>query len=248
MPRGEVCPQCLGLIKLMNEKILIVEDEKDILRLLDYNLKKEGYRTALAQNGRAAFDAALKERPDLVILDLMLPGLDGLDVCHRLRADPGTAGAAIIMLTAKAGETDRVVGLEMGADDYMAKPFSVRELLARVRAVLRRAGHVKTAQEVFRSGSLSVDFSKITVSLKNRVVELTGKEFELLKALISARGRVVSRENLLETAWGVDASAEVLTRTVDVHVMTLRKKLKAEGAKIVTVKNYGYRFDAGEDR
>lgn len=232
----------------MNEKILVVEDEKDIARMIDYNLKKEGYRTIVRYDGPAGVAAAAAERPVLVILDLMLPGMDGLEICRRLKGDPKTSGAAIIMLTAKSGETDRVVGLEMGADDYITKPFSVRELLARVRAVLRRGGNGKPAPEIFTSGDLCVDFAKVAVSIRNKTVELTGKEFELLKALIGAQGRVVSRENLLETAWGVDASAEVLTRTVDVHVMTLRKKLKAEGAKIVTVKNYGYRFETGEDR
>lgn len=232
----------------MNEKILIVEDEKDIARMVDYNLKKEGYRTVVRHDGPSGAAAAGAERPDLIILDLMLPGMDGLEVCRRLKGDPKTSGAAIIMLTAKSGETDRVVGLELGADDYIAKPFSVRELLARVRAVLRRGPERGAAPEIYRAGDLRIDFAKITVSLKNKAVELTAKEFELLKALAGAKGRVISRESLLEMVWGFDASADVLTRTVDVHIMTLRKKLKAEGAKIVTVKNYGYRFDSGEDR
>ncbi len=229
----------------MNKKILIVEDEKDIARMIDYNLKKEGYRTVVTHDGPAGVAAAGRERPDLMILDLMLPGLDGLEVCRRLKKDDKTAGIAIIMLTAKSGETDKVVGLEMGADDYVTKPFSVRELLARVRAVLRRVSDKNEACELYKSGELSVDFSKILVQVKNKPVDLTAKEFELLKALVKAKGKVISRDGLLDLVWGFDAAAEVLTRTVDVHVMTLRKKLKSEGARIVTVKNYGYRFEAG---
>lgn len=229
----------------MNEKILIVEDEKDIARMIDYNLKKEGYRTVLTHDGPAGVAAAGRERPDLMILDLMLPGVDGLEVCRRLKKDDKTAGIAIIMLTAKSGETDRVVGLEMGADDYVTKPFSVRELLARVRAVLRRVSDKNEARELYKSGDLQIDFAKILVQVKNKPVELTAKEFELLKALVKAKGKVISRDGLLDLVWGFDAAAEVLTRTVDVHVMTLRKKLKSEGVRIVTVKNYGYRFEAG---
>lgn len=233
---------------IVNEKILIVEDEKDIARMIDYNLKKEGYRTVLTHDGPDGAAAAGRERPDLMILDLMLPGVDGLEVCRRLKKDDKTAGIAIIMLTAKSGETDKVVGLEMGADDYVTKPFSVRELLARVRAVLRRVSDKNEACELYKSGELSIDFAKILVQVKNKPVDLTAKEFELLKALVKAKGKVISRDGLLDLVWGFDAAAEVLTRTIDVHVMTLRKKLKSEGARIVTVKNYGYRFEAGPGR
>jgi len=226
------------------KKILIIEDEKDISGMIDYNLKKEGYNTILTHDGPAGVAAAGRERPDLVILDLMLPGLDGLEVCRRLKKDDKTSGIAIIMLTAKSGETDRVVGLEMGADDYVAKPFSVRELLARVKAVLRRVSDKNEEREIYRSGDLLIDSSKVLVLVKNRPIELTAKEFELLRALVKAKGRVVSREGLLDLVWGVDVAVELQTRTVDVHIMTLRKKLKNEGGKIVTVKNYGYRFDA----
>jgi len=231
----------------MNEKILIVEDEKDISRMIDYNLKKEGYRTVTAYDGPSGASAAAKELPALVILDLMLPGMDGLEVCRRLKQDQKTAGIPVIMLTAKTGEADRVVGLEMGADDYVSKPFSVRELIARVRAVLRRAGGKAEADEIYHSGDLRLDCARVLALVKNKPVELTAKEFELLKALVKAKGRVISRENLLEIVWGYDAAAEVLTRTVDVHVMTLRKKLKGEGRRIVTVKNYGYKLAEKED-
>jgi DNA-binding response OmpR family regulator len=149
------------------------------------------------------------------------------------------------MLTAKSAEADKVAGLEIGADDYVTKPFSIRELMARVKAVLRRPAGGAADMPVFRAGVLEVDFSKILASLKGRPVELTAKEFELLRALIKARGRVVSREQLLETVWDIDSSAEVQTRTVDVHIMSLRRKLRGEGARIITVKNYGYRFEAG---
>ena len=227
----------------MNEKILIVEDEKDIAGMVDYNLKKEGYKTVLASDGLAGAAAAGRERPDLIILDLMLPGIDGLEVCRRLKGDPKTSGIPIIMLTAKSGEADKVVGLELGADDYVTKPFSVRELLARIKAVLRRPAERGGAAERFRSGGLEIDFSKIQVMVKGRPVELAAKEFELLRALIKAKGRVISREALLDAVWGIDSALEVQTRTVDVHIMTLRKKLKGEGNKIVTVKNYGYRLE-----
>ncbi|MDD5209960.1 MAG: response regulator transcription factor [Elusimicrobiales bacterium] len=227
----------------MDEKILIVEDEKDIARLLEYNLKKEGYRTVLAHEGSAAPLLAAKERPRLVILDLMLPGLDGLEVCRRMKMDAKTAGIPIIMLTAKGEESDKVVGLEMGADDYVTKPFSVKELISRVKAVLRRSALIGEALQVYRAGDLELDCSRVLALLKGKPLDITAREFELLKALMAAGGKMLSREDLLEKAWGLDASLEVETRTVDVHIGTLRKKLKGEGKRIVTVKNYGYRFE-----
>ena len=230
----------------MNEKILIVEDERDIVRLLDYNLKKDGYRTAQTQNGRAALDLAVKEKPDLIILDLMLPGMDGLEVCKLLKKDARTAHIPIIMLTAKSAESDKIVGLELGADDYVTKPFGVKELLARIKAVLRRfrpEAPSAAGPEKLKCGALEADLAKIEVRVKGVRVETTAKEFELLRALLLSGGRVLSREVLLEKAWGVDAALEVETRTVDVHIGTLRKKLKGEGRRILTVKNYGYRFD-----
>ncbi|HAH33020.1 MAG TPA: DNA-binding response regulator [Elusimicrobia bacterium] len=226
----------------MDEKILIVEDEKDIARILDYNLKKEGYHTVLAHEGTSIPLLAAKERPRLIILDLMLPGLDGLEVCRRLKMEQKTAAIPVIMLTAKGEESDKIVGLEMGADDYVTKPFSVKELLARVKAVLRRSKTPVPVGDKFMAGALEVDFLKVEARVKGAAVELTSKEFELLKALALSAGKVLSREALLEKAWGMDAALEVETRTVDVHVGTLRKKLKSEGKRIITVKNYGYRF------
>jgi two-component system alkaline phosphatase synthesis response regulator PhoP len=226
----------------MREKILIVEDEKDIVKMLEYNLKKEGFKTISAQDGEDALEYAAREHPDLIILDLMLPGMDGLEVCKELKKETKTASIPIIMLTAKAQESDKVVGLELGADDYVTKPFSPREWIARIKAVLRRAKEKDKLPEVLRLGDLVIDLSKIAVSVKDKPIELTAKEFELLKTLIKAKGRVLSRDYLLDTIWGFDHAVEIQTRTVDVHIRTLRKKLKSEAKRIVTVKNYGYRF------
>ena len=230
----------------MKELILIVEDEKDIARMLEYNLKKEGFRTLAARNGESAVDNAGKERPDLILLDLMLPGMDGLEVCKALKNDKKASAIPVIMLTAKSQESDKVIGLELGADDYITKPFSPRELVARIKAVLRRVNAEHKLPETFKSGGLTIDFSKIQVRSKDKPVELTAKEFELLRELVKSKGRVLSRDYLLDTIWGVDQSVEIQTRTVDVHIQTLRKKLKAEARRIVTVKNYGYRFEPEE--
>jgi two-component system alkaline phosphatase synthesis response regulator PhoP len=227
----------------MKEKILIVEDEKDIVRMLDYNLGKEGYKTICAYDGEEALKEAKKELPSLIILDLMLPGMDGLEVCKALKKEAKTSLIPIIMLTAKRQETDKIVGLEVGADDYVTKPFSPRELIARIKAVLRRAKETEKLPETFKAGDLEIDFSKIQVRVKGKAVELTAKEFELLKTLIAVKGRVLSRDYLLDNIWGFDHAIEIQTRTVDVHIRTLRKKLKTEAKRIVTVKNYGYRFE-----
>ncbi|HAN05533.1 MAG TPA: DNA-binding response regulator [Elusimicrobia bacterium] len=231
----------------MNEKILVVEDERDIARMIEYNLKKEGYRPVLVHDGSFAAALAAKEKPALILLDLMLPGLDGLEVCRRLKADAKTSAIPIIMLTAKGEESDKVLGLGLGADDYVTKPFSLKELLARVGAVLRRSSVKSAAGETpgkLKVGTLELDAAKVQARLKGEPLELTAKEFELLKALMACGDRVLTREELLEKAWGVDSSLEVETRTVDVHIGTLRRKLGKEGRRIVTVKNYGYRFEA----
>lgn len=230
----------------MKEKILIVEDEKDIARMLDYNLKKEGYKTLIARDGEAALELASKELPGLIVLDLMLPKIDGLEVCKSLKAETKTASIPIIMLTAKSRESDKIVGLELGADDYMTKPFSPRELVARIKAVLRRVKEKDKLPEALTIGDLAMNFSKIEVTIKGKPVELTAKEFELLKTLIKAKGRVLSRDHLLDTVWGLDHAMDIQTRTVDVHIRTLRKKLKTAAKYIVTVKSYGYRFEEEE--
>ena len=232
---------------MAKEKILIVEDEKDIVKMLDYNLKKEGFKTLSAHNGEDGLDMARKENPDLILLDLMLPEMDGLDVCKAIKNEAKTSHIPIIILTAKAQETDKIVGLELGADDYITKPFSPRELIARIKAVLRRMKEKDKLPEVLRIGDLTIDFSKIMVSIKDKPIELTAKEFELLKTLIKAKGRVLSRDYLLDTIWGFDQALEIQTRTVDVHIQTLRKKIKSEAKRIVTVKNYGYRFQLEPD-
>jgi len=231
----------------MKEKILIVDDEKDIVKMLDYNFKKEGYRMVACNDGEDALDLAAKEHPDLIILDLMLPGVDGLEVCKILKKESKTASIPIIMLTAKTQEADKILGLELGADDYVTKPFSPRELIARVKAVLRRIHEKDKLPEVLKIGDLRIDFSKILVYVKDKPVALTAKEFELLKTLIKANGRVLSRDYLLDTIWGFDHAMEIQTRTVDVHIRTLRKKLKTAAGRIITVKNYGYRFEAEKE-
>jgi len=228
----------------VKEKILIVEDEKDIIKILEYNLKKEGFRVIDARDGEDALDLAVREHPDLILLDLMLPGIDGLEVCKSLKKESKTSSTPVIMLTAKSQESDKVIGLELGADDYITKPFSPRELIARIKAVLRRATEKEKLPEIFQAGDLKIDFAKISVNVKDKSVELTSKEFELLKTLLKAKGRVLSRDYLLDTIWGYDHAMEIQTRTVDVHVRTLRMKLKSAADMIVTVKNYGYRFQA----
>ncbi len=229
----------------MAQRILIVDDEKDILQMLEYNLKNEGFWVSCAQDGKEALQKIKEQGPDLVILDLMLPEIDGLEVCKILKKDPRTAHLPIIMLTAKSQEVDKIVGLELGADDYITKPFSLRELIARIKAVLRRIAK-KGEAEILKIGNLTIDLARIQVSIKNKPLNLTTKEFELLKTLIQAKGRVLSRDYLLETVWGFDQALEIQTRTVDVHIRTLRKKLKQEAKRILTVKNYGYRFALDE--
>jgi len=227
----------------MKEKVLIVEDEKDIIKMLEYNLKKEGLRVLSVRDGEDALDSANRELPDLIILDLMLPGMDGLEVCKELKKETKTAPIPVIMLTAKSQESDKVLGLELGADDYITKPFSPRELIARIKAVLRRTKEKDKLPDVLKIGEIIIDLSKISVTVKGKATELTSKEFELLKTLIKVKGRVLSRDYLLDTIWGFDHAVEIQTRTVDVHIRTLRKKLKSEASRIITVKNYGYRFE-----
>jgi phosphate regulon transcriptional regulator PhoB len=229
----------------MASKVLVVEDEKDIAELVRYHLEREGFHCLQAGDGPTALRLTRQHRPDLLILDLMLPGLDGLEVCRQLRRDAGTALVPILMLTAKAEEVDRVVGLEVGADDYVVKPFSPRELVARVKAILRRV-HEPSDTAVRRIGDLEVNEASHQVGVKGRSVELTAKEFGLLRALLRANGRVLNREQLLEGVWGYPDAGEIESRTVDVHIRRLRQKLRSEARRIVTVKGVGYRFDAEE--
>lgn len=220
--------------------MLIIEDEKDIVRLLKYNLEKNHFEVLTATDGEAGLAAARKETPDLILLDLMLPKIDGITVCRTLRQD---SQVPIIMLTAKKEEVDRVLGLELGADDYMAKPFSVRELMARIKTVLRRTESKTKNEGPQRFGDLVVDFQRYTVLVKTKTVTLSSKEFEFLKILVLARGKALSRDQLLENVWGYDRSYEIDTRTIDQHIARLRDKLGPESRRVVTVKNVGYRFD-----
>ncbi|GJL66655.1 MAG: DNA-binding response regulator [Nitrospirales bacterium] len=227
----------------MAQSVLIVDDEPDIVELVRFHIEKEGLNCLDAMEGESALRLAREKKPDLLILDLMLPGVDGLEICRMLRKDPGTAHMAIIMLTAKAEEVDRIVGLEMGADDYIVKPFSPRELVARVKAVLRR-GREPAGSQVKKVGTLDVDEAKHQVQVAGQLVELTVKEFDLLCALMDANGRVLNRNQILESVWGYTNAIDIESRTVDVHVRRLREKLGPEHVRIMTVKGVGYRFNA----
>ena len=228
--------------------VLVIDDEKDLLELVRYNLEKEGYRVKTAEDGEAGLGAAVRELPDIVVVDLMLPGIDGLEVCRRLRADQRTARTPIIMLTAKSAEIDRIVGLEMGADDYVTKPFSPRELAARIKAVLRRVLSQQTpAQQsrIIRHGGLIIDPDRRGVRRGEENVELTATEFRLLQILAKHPGRVYSRSELIECALGKEIA--VVDRTIDVHITSLRRKLGDYSDHIETVRGFGYRFQEQTD-
>ena len=224
----------------MPEAILIVDDEQDVLDLLVYNLQKAGYKTVTARDGAAALQKARDEVPSLIVLDLMLPQMDGTEVCRHLKADPKTAHIPIIMLTAKAEEVDRVVGLELGADDDVTKPFSPREMALRVKGVLRRASGKTAPAEILKFGDITVDIAKHEVTLKGKVVDLTATEFKLLTTLLERRGRVQSRDRLLTDVWGYEGDVD--TRTVDTHMRRLREKLGKAADYVETVRGVGYRF------
>jgi len=225
----------------MPRYVLVVEDDPDIAESLRYNLQREGLETRLAASGEEGLAEALNQSdpPCLIILDIMLPGMSGLDLCRRLRREPATRRTPIILLTARAAEADRVAGLDLGADDYITKPFSVRELLARVRAVLRRADD--DAPEKYEDGRLAIDHADFRVSCGGEPVRLTNKEFGLLSLLAKNVGRVVTRQRLLDTVWGYDYYGD--TRTLDVHIRRLRQKLGGCGECIETVVGVGYRFN-----
>ena len=226
----------------MASRVLIVEDERDIRDLVLFHLEREGFQVSSASSGEEALRQVRHVSPDLVLLDLMLPAMGGLEVCRKLRQDPATVALPIVMLTAKGDEVDRVLGLELGADDYIVKPFSPKELLARVRAVLRRAKPAPGAAPI-AIGALAIDPGTRTVTVQGAPLTLTHKEFELLSALADAQGRVLSREFLVDRVWGYSRAGEIESRTVDVHVRRLRVKLGPEGRRILTVKSVGYRLD-----
>src|SRR3954447_5440983 len=224
----------------MSKKVLIVEDDPDIAESLRYNLDREGLSSVIAETGEKALAVALnqKETPALLILDLMLPGMSGIELCRRLRREPATRRTPIIMLTAKASESDRVTGLDLGADDYITKPFSVRELLARVRAVMRRAD--ETMGKTYEDDHLQIDFDDIRVACDGTKIKLTNKEFTLLSVLARSPDRVVTRQQLLDSVWGYSYYGDA--RTLDVHIRRLRQKLDKCGDCIETVVGVGYRF------
>jgi two-component system, OmpR family, phosphate regulon response regulator PhoB len=227
------------------EKILIVEDEKNISKLIRYNLEKAEFETVSARSGEEALRILSKHEVNLVLLDIMLPGMDGLEVCRTIKQNKATARIPVIMLTAKGEEVDRVVGFEIGADDYITKPFSPRELVLRIKAILKR-GRVEThSKEILTAGGVTIDVPKHRVMVKEKIVELTHTEFKLLFTLIERRGRVQTRENLLSDIWGIDTLIE--TRTVDTHIKSLRSKLGKEGKKVETVRGIGYKFNDSDE-
>lgn len=221
-------------------KILVVDDEPDALELIEFNLKGCGFDVVTAADGEAALRQARLHAPDLVLLDLMLPEVDGLEVCKILRRDPATSSLPVIMVTAKAGELDRVLGLELGADDYVTKPFSPRELVLRVKNLLRRRSASEEKAERMQVNELLIDLPRHLVSVQGRPVELTATEFRLLSVLAQRRGRVQSREQLLRDVWNYDNVID--TRTVDTHMRRLREKLGRAARYLDTVRGVGYRF------
>ena len=229
---------------MANEKILVVDDEEHIAELISYNLSSNGYKVITANNGIDAVKIAIEEKPSLILLDLMIPGKDGYDVCKEVRSNNEIRNTPIIMLTAKSEELDKILGLELGADDYITKPFSVRELLARVKAVLRRFSIVEPESNVLVFGDLTADFDKREILVKDKKLELTLKEFELLEILIRNKGKILTRDTLLDKIWGYEYIGE--TRTVDVHIRYLRKKIEADDKNpklIETIRGVGYRFN-----
>jgi DNA-binding response OmpR family regulator len=221
-------------------RILIAEDDRDIARLIAHYVQKAGWQAHVAESGDEALAYARRESIDVMVLDLMLPGMSGLEVCRSLRADRATARLPIIMVTARSEETDRIFGLDLGADDYLGKPFSPHELVARIRAVMRRSRSDEAGESVLRYGALRMDLSHHTVTDGEREVKLTAKEFVLLQYLLQHRGRVLSRDLLLGDVWGYSYTGG--TRTVDVHVRRLREKLPILVDALVTVKQFGYKL------
>jgi len=224
----------------MAERILVIDDEPDLLELVRFHLAQEGFEVEIAATGREGLQAIRRGSPSLVVLDLMLPDLSGTELCRRIRADEHLAELPIIMLTARSEEVDRVVGFELGADDYVTKPFSPRELTLRVQAVLRRAQALAEPERALHHGSLTLDPGRHRCSVAGESIGLTAKEFRILQVLMSRAGRVMSRQRLLELVWGADIT--VTERTIDTHLKRLREKLGSAGGLIETVRGVGYRF------
>jgi len=232
----------VALMAQTKRRVLVVDDERDIVDLVRYNLNKNGYTALVAVDGNTAIEIAQRELPDLIVLDLMLPGMSGMEVARRLKGDARTAHIPIVMLTAKGEETDVVVGLTLGADDYVTKPFSMKILLARLATVLRRGESVPVTDSggMLRAGPLSIDGSKHEVTVDGEPVKLTLTEFKLLSALVNARGRVLTRDQLMDKAMGSDVF--VTDRAIDVHVTAIRKKLGKANYLVHTVRGVGYRL------
>lgn len=229
------------------ERVLVVDDEPDIVALVAYHLVKAGYRVSTASSGPDAVAQARQERPSLIVLDLMLPGMSGFEVLEQLRAEESTRDVAVLMLTARKDEPDRIKGLSLGADDYLTKPFSPQELILRVGAILRRIQQGQQQPgDTLRVGPIAIDRAAHRVAVDGRDIELTPTEFKLLLTLAERRGRVQARAHLLETVW--DAAPDIQTRTVDMHVQRLRTKLESAGELIETVRGFGYRLKAAQPR
>ena len=229
------------------ERVLVVDDEPDIVALVAYHLAKAGYRVSTAASGPEALEAAREERPALIVLDLMLPGISGFDVLEQLRSSDSTREVAVLMLTARKEEPDRIRGLSLGADDYLTKPFSPQEMVLRVGAILRRVAAAGTAStDIVVIGPISIDRAAHRVRVDGHEVELTPTEFKLLLTLAERRGRVQGRSHLLETVW--EAAPDIQTRTVDMHIQRLRSKLGAAGDLIETVRGFGYRLRTPQAR
>lgn len=227
---------------MAGERILIIDDELNIVELLKYNLEAVGYKVFYALTGKDGLDLSIQKKPDIILLDIMLPEMDGFDVCKEIKKNKDTENIAIIMLTAKSEEFDKILGLEIGADDYITKPFSIRELQARIKAVLRR-NYKKDTNKIVSIGELTIDFNKHEVLKSGNIIELTLKEFELLKLFLLNKGKVLTRDFLLDKVWGYEYYGE--TRTVDVHVRHLRQKIEDNDKNplyIETVRGIGYKF------
>lgn len=237
----------------MKERILVIEDDHHIQELLKYNLENNGYEVTIKEDGNEGYEEAINNPPHLILLDLMIPGIDGLEVCKKIRMDKRTSKIPILMVTAKSEEIDKILGLELGADDYITKPFSIKELIARIRAVLRRLTDINDTNlnydnsSIIKLGDLEIDIEKYEVRLKDEQIILTFKEFELLKILAENKDKVLTRDYLLDKIWGYDYIGE--TRTVDVHIRHLRKKIwgKDSEGMIETIRGVGYKLkDIGE--
>jgi len=225
---------------MAREKILVIEDEPDIAEVLQYNLEKEGFDVETARRGDTGFDAVRRDNPDLILLDLMLPGIDGLELTRMLKRDPLTSRLPIVMITARGEEVDRIVGLELGADDYISKPFSPREVVLRVKAVLRRFQQEESVVELIEVGGIELDVSAHQLRVRTKEVPLTATEFRLLRLLLERCGRVQTRGQLLSDVWGY--AEDIDSRTVDTHIRRLRRKLGPEAERIETVIGVGYRL------